>query len=52
VIALEHARSTDPREAIFNYAKDAGWTVLEMSTTRVQLEDVFRDLTAEGGTRA
>ena len=48
-LSIEYERGTDPREEIFNYAKDNGWTVLEMSQTRVQLEDVFRTLTAEGG---
>ena len=48
-LSLEYERDTDPREAIFNYAKTSGWTILEMSPFRVQLEDVFRDLTAEGG---
>ncbi len=49
VLSLEYDRGTDPREAIFNYAKTSGWVILEMSPFRVQLEDVFRDLTAEGG---
>lgn len=48
-LSLEYERNTDPREAIFNYAKMSGWAILEMSPFRVQLEDVFRDLTAEGG---
>lgn len=52
LLSLEYERGTDPREAVFNYAKNNGWTILEMSQTRVQLEDVFRTLTAEGGTHA
>lgn len=52
VLSIAYERGTDPREDIFNYAKNSGWTILEMSQTRVQLEDVFRTLTAEGGGRA
>ena len=48
-MALEYDRDTDLREAIFDYAKASGWAILEMSPFQVQLEDVFRDLTAEGG---
>lgn len=49
VLSIEYERGSDPREEIFNYAKNSGWTILEMSQTAVQLEDVFRTLTAEGG---
>ncbi|MFT5368694.1 MAG: ABC-2 type transport system ATP-binding protein [Candidatus Latescibacterota bacterium] len=52
VLSIEYERGTDPREEIFNYAKDSGWTILEMSQTAVLLEDVFRSLTAEGGDHA
>ncbi len=47
-LVLEYDRDTDPRERIFHYARDHGWVILEMSQARVQLEDVFRNLTAEG----
>ena len=52
ILSIEYDRETDPRADIFNYAKTSGWVILEMSPYRVQLEDVFRDLTAEGGARA
>ena len=52
VLAIEYERGSDPREAIFNYAKNSGWTILEMSQKAIQLEDVFRSLTAEGGDHA
>ena len=52
VLSLEYDREADPREAIFNYAKTSGWAILEMSQSRVQLEDVFRTLTVEGGGHA
>ena len=49
VLSIEYPREHDPREAIFNYAKNSGWTILEMSQSQVHLEDVFRGLTGEGG---
>lgn len=51
-LVLEYDRDTDPRERIFHYARDHGWVILEMSQARVQLEDVFRNLTGEGATNA
>ena len=51
-LVLEYDRDTDPRERIFHYARDHGWVILEMSQARVQLEDVFRNLTAEGASDA
>ena len=52
ILSIEYDREMDPRADIFNYAKTSGWVLLEMSPYRVQLEDVFRDLTVEGGARA
>lgn len=51
-LVLEYDRDTDPRERIFHYARDQGWVILEMSQARVQLEDVFRNLTGEGASNA
>ena len=51
-LVLEYDRDTDPRERIFHYARDHGWVILEMSQARVQLEDVFRNLTGEGASDA
>ena len=51
-LVLEYDRDTDPRERIFHYARDHGWVILEMSQARVQLEDVFRNLTGEGAPNA
>lgn len=51
-LVLEYDRDTDPRERIFHYARDHGWVILEMSQARVQLEDVFRNLTGEGASNA
>lgn len=51
-LVLEYDRDSDPRERIFHYARDQGWVILEMSQARVQLEDVFRNLTGEGASNA
>ena len=47
VLSLEYDGGVDPREDIFNYAKRAEWAILEMSQSRVELEDVFRELTVD-----
>lgn len=49
VLSIEYAREADPREAIFDYVKNNGWAILEMTQNQVHLEDVFRGLTGEGG---
>mgnify|MGYP001162663181 FL=1 len=49
---LEYKSTTDPRKDIFNYAVEKSWTILEMSKTEKNLEDIFRNLTSpknEGG---
>ena len=45
VIQLTYSSDSDPREEIYNYAKSSDWTILEMSTYKKNLEDVFRSLT-------
>ncbi len=49
MVKLEYPNSLDPREKIFDFAMDKGWKILEMSRHKVSLEDVFRNLTVEGG---
>ena len=44
-INIEFASSGDPREDIFKYAVDKNWIVLEMVTSKQNLEDIFRKLT-------
>jgi len=51
LLTIEYGRTLDPRENIFLYARDNDWVILEMSLAQVQLEDVFRNLTVEGGSR-
>jgi len=49
---LEYPNDIDPREDIFKHAVKSKWTVLEMSRHKTSLEDVFRNLTIEGGNNA
>ncbi|MFQ6604523.1 MAG: ABC transporter ATP-binding protein [Fidelibacterota bacterium] len=51
-LSLEYERGRDPREEIFKHAVASDWVLLEMSRHKVQLEDVFRSLTQEGGSHA
>jgi len=52
IISIEYDKKIDPREMVFNHAVSEKWTLLEMTTHKVQLEDVFRTLTIEGGGNA
>ena len=52
VITMDYDKTADPRESIFKYAVDNKWVILEISPQKVQLEDLFRTLTLEGGTDA
>ncbi|NQT96544.1 MAG: ATP-binding cassette domain-containing protein [Candidatus Marinimicrobia bacterium] len=49
IINLEYSKDADPREALFKHAVKSKWTLLEMSTSKAQLEDIFRMLTVKGG---
>ena len=49
---LEYPNEIDPREEIFKHAVKSKWTVLEMSRHKTSLEEVFRNLTIEGGNNA
>lgn len=51
-IQLEYEKNKDPREDIFNYAVKNKWSILKMSPRTTNLEDIFRDLTMEGGSDA
>ncbi|MBN2789958.1 MAG: ATP-binding cassette domain-containing protein [Candidatus Delongbacteria bacterium] len=46
---LEYPNHRDYRKDIFNYAVNNKWAILEMSRHKTSLEDVFRNLTVEGG---
>ncbi len=49
IINLEYSQDADPREDLFKHAVKSKWTLLEMSTSKAQLEDIFRMLTVKGG---
>ncbi len=51
-INLEYSKDADPREALFKHAVKSKWILLEMSTSKAQLEDIFRMLTIKGGGNA
>ena len=44
-INVEFPSNGDPREDIFKYAVDKNWVILEMVTSKQNLEDIFRKLT-------
>ena len=44
-IYIEFPSNGDPREDIFKYAVDKNWVILEMVTSKQNLEDIFRKLT-------
>lgn len=48
-VVLEYDIKEDRRKDIYTYIKSREWILLEMSRDRVSLEDVFRNLTVEGG---
>ena len=52
ILSLEYDKGVDPRIAIFNHAVKSKWKLLEMSTHKAQLEDIFRKLTIKGGSDA
>ena len=47
VINVEFPSNGDPREDIFKYAVDKNWVILEMVTSKQNLEDIFRKLTGD-----
>ena len=53
-VTLEYQNSADPRKDIFNYAVEKKWVLTEMSLSRKNLEDIFRNLTGQsnGGSDA
>ncbi len=42
---VEHSGETDPREAVFRLAVERGWVLVEMTSERASLEDIFVRLT-------
>ena len=48
LVIIEYPNTSDPRGDIFDYAVKNGWTIIGMSTSKQNLEDIFRILTHEG----
>ncbi len=48
-LTLEYDALLDLRPEIFGFVKEQNWVLLEMYKANVSLEDVFRNLTIEGG---
>ena len=46
-VNIEFPSNGDPREDIFKYAVDKNWVILEMVTSKQNLEDIFRKLTGD-----
>ena len=44
---LECSTSTDPRQSVFEAAKERGWVLLELAREQASLEDVFVRLTTQ-----
>lgn len=47
-IQIEYPSKADPRKDIFKYAVKNKWIILEMSESKRNLEDIFRNLTSKG----
>ena len=47
-VTLEYNNTSDPRKNVFDYAVSNGWTLMEMSASKRNLEDIFRHLTQDG----
>ena len=52
LLHLEYPKDDDPREALFQYAVDSNWVVIEMTPHGTNLESIFRTLTMEDGANA
>ena len=51
-IQFEYGKDKDPREDLFKYAVENNWSILKMNPHTTNLEDIFRNLTTEGGSNA
>ena len=49
MINIEYPNTSDPRKEVFNFAIEKGWIVTEMSFSKRNLEDLFRNLTLPKG---
>ena len=51
-IEIEYSNNADPRKDIFRYAVEKEWVITEMSISKRNLEDLFRNLTLPKGESA
>jgi len=51
-VQFEYGKGQDPREELFKYAVGNNWSILKMTPHTTNLEDIFRNLTMEGGVDA
>ena len=51
-VQYEYEKGKDSREDIFKYAVKNKWSILRMTPKTTDLEDIFRNLTKEGGADA
>ena len=47
-ISINYVATSDPRADIFNYAVEKKWSILQMVSSKQNLEDIFRNLTSSG----
>ena len=47
IVNFEFNNNSDPRKDVFNYAVEKNWIILEMSLSKRNLEDLFRNLTLQ-----
>ena len=48
LVSIEYANTGDCRKDVFEYAVNNNWTILEMTASKRNLEDIFRNLTQDG----
>ncbi len=47
-VILEHSQTSDPRKDVFEYAVSNNWILIQINSTKRNLEDIFRNLTKKG----
>jgi len=47
-VSIEYSNGSDYRKEVFKHIVSQNWTLLEMSTSKRNLEDIFRNLTHDG----
>ena len=47
-VTLEHSSNSDPRKDVFEYVVKNKWTLIQMNSSKRNLEDIFRKLTKQG----